>query len=123
MTSKLKLLIALPFLFASTAFADECYELYSAEQYKQALVACTKQAEQGDKYAQYNLGVTYESGLGVLQDYKQAYALYNIAASQGYKVATKNRDDIAEKMTPSQIQEAQKLSRKWKPTKNGSSNR
>ncbi len=31
--------------------------------------------------------------------------------------AAMERDEIAEKMTPAQISEAQKLAREWKPTK------
>jgi len=37
---------------------------------------------------------------------------YNIAASQGYKYATKHRDLIAGKMTPADISTAKKLARK-----------
>jgi len=35
----------------------------------------------------------------------------NIAASLGEKTASENRDMVAERMTPSQIQEAQTLAR------------
>jgi hypothetical protein len=45
---------------------------------------------------------------------------YNLAASrfppgEGRDLAVKNRDIIAEKMTPAQISEAQKLAREWSP--------
>jgi TPR repeat protein len=42
---------------------------------------------------------------------------YNLAAAQGAGVAAKNRDRMAAKMTPEQIAEAQRLARRWKPTK------
>ena len=42
-----------------------------------------KAAEQGNVDAQYNLGVKYEYGKGVAQDYKQAVAWYRKAAEQG----------------------------------------
>ena len=41
-----------------------------------------------------------------------AHMWYNIAASQGYKYATKHRDLIAGKMTPADISTAKKLARK-----------
>ena len=41
-------------------------------------------AEQGYDIAQYNLGVMYENGQGVPQDYKEAVKWYRLAAEQGY---------------------------------------
>lgn len=46
-----------------------------------------KAAEQGDAMAQFNLGVMYNTGLGVAQDYKQAVAWFRKAAEQGYAMA------------------------------------
>jgi len=40
-------------------------------------------AEQGDVSAQYNLGLLYESGLGVVQDAFEAVKWYRLAADQG----------------------------------------
>ncbi len=62
----------------------------------------------------------YEKGQGVPQDYVQAHMWYNLAASHfapgsDRDRAVKNRDIIAEKMTPAQIAEAQRLAREWKP--------
>ena len=50
---------------------------------KQAVAWYRKAAEQGNVDAQYNLGVKYEYGKGVAQDYKQAVAWYRKAAEQG----------------------------------------
>jgi TPR repeat protein len=72
-----------------------------------------KAAEQGEAYAQYNLGVMYDNGRGVPQDYVHAHKWFNLAATSGNKIATKNRNIIAKKMTPAQIAEAQKLAREW----------
>jgi len=33
---------------------------------------CRVRAEQGDASAQFNLGLMYKNGLGVLQDYKES---------------------------------------------------
>jgi len=43
-----------------------------------------KKAEQGNAFAQYNLGWMYANGQGVTQDYKQAVGWYTKAAGQGY---------------------------------------
>ncbi len=45
---------------------------------------------------------------------------FNLAAStfppgEGRDKAVMNRDDVAEKMTPAQKSEAQKLAREWRP--------
>jgi len=69
-------------------------------------------AEQGDASAQNNLGFMYVYGKGVLQDYVRAHMWFNIAASSGgSKNSSKSRDNVAKKMTPSQVEKAQKLAR------------
>jgi len=42
-----------------------------------------KKAEQGDSLAQCDLGLRYDIGLGVIQDYQQAVSLYTKSAKQG----------------------------------------
>jgi len=79
--------------------------------YKAAVKWYKLAAEQGDADAQYNLGVMYSSGKGVIQNYTLAHMWWNISASQGDKDATKNRDNLAKKMTLSQIEKAQELAR------------
>jgi TPR repeat protein len=41
-------------------------------------------AEQGDRIAQCNIGVLYEAGIGVPQDFKKAANWYRKSAEQGY---------------------------------------
>ncbi len=54
----------------------------------------------------------YAKGTGTLQDYTRAHMWMNIAASSGKsKDAPKNRDIIAKKMSPTQIETAQNLAR------------
>ena len=74
-------------------------------------------AEQGDPDAQAFLGVRHDLGNGVPQDYVQAHKWINLAASRtttekagDYRLA---RDEVAEKMTASQVAEAQRLAREW----------
>lgn len=81
-------------------------DLHSVDWYRKA-------AEQGDLLAQISLGLKYYKGEGVTQDYVMAHMWSNIAGANGKTNAGKLRDAIAEKMTPSQIEEAQKLAREW----------
>ena len=80
---------------------------------KQTVKWYRKAAEQGGALAQTLLGVMYNNGQGVPQDYVQAHKWFNIAGVSGYEVATKGRDLAASMMNPAQIAEAQKLSRGW----------
>ena len=83
------------------------------QDYKQAVKWYRKSAEQGDDSAQHNLGLMYVRGKGVTQDYVLAHMWWNIAASSGHKNATTNRDVIAKKLSPSQIEKAQDMAREW----------
>ena len=53
----------------------------------------------------------YGNGKGVSRDYIRAHMWWNIAASQGFKDATKSSDLVAKMMTPSQLEKAQDLAR------------
>ena len=68
-------------------------------------------AEQGNTSAQGNLGAMYAFGKGVIKDYVYAHMWGNIAASNGNETGTKLRDFVEKKMTPSQLETAQKLAR------------
>ena len=72
-----------------------------------------KAAAQGDAYAQFSLGALYLSGEGVPKDYVRAYKWLNLAASHSTSDAQKDaeniRDELARRMTPAQITEAQGL--------------
>ncbi len=61
----------------------------------------------------FNLGSSYEEGLGVVRDYVQAHIWFDIASRLRIKNAAKKRDVIAKNTTPAQITEAQKLAQKW----------
>jgi TPR repeat protein len=78
------------------------------QDYKTAVKWYTLAAEQGDAYAQFYLGLMYDEGKGVAQDYLKAHMWFNIVAIDGNSEdAASNRDDLAEKMTPAQIEKAQ----------------
>lgn len=88
------------------------------QDYAEAVLWYRRAADQGYLPAQVLLGDTYATGRGVKQDYVQAHMWYNLAAAQGDRLAVQVRDDLAKRMTPDQIAEAQKLAREWKPTRN-----
>jgi len=81
------------------------------QDYKTAVKWYTSAAEQGLAEAQFNLGVMYDNGQGVLQDNVHVHMWYNISAYNGDIKASENRDLIAKRMTPSQIEKAQTLAR------------
>ena len=84
---------------------------YKSGDYATALREWTPLAKQGNARAQYNLGVMYANGDGVIQDNVYAHMWWNIAASSGYKDAVKPRDIVKKEMTPADISAAQKFAR------------
>ena len=73
-------------------------------------------AGRGHAEAQHALGLMYcYHAAGLPQDNVLAYMLWTLAASGGNANATQHRADIAKRMTQEQIEEAQALSRAWKP--------
>ncbi len=72
-------------------------------------------ADPGQAEAQSNLGVMYSKGQGVPQDYVQAHMWVSLAAAQSKESYRKSRDILAERMTPAQLAEAQRLAREWTP--------
>ena len=64
--------------------------------YASAVRWYTFAADEGNAAAQYNLGVIYENGSGVAQQYKTAVQWYTLAADQGYVEAQYNLGVIYE---------------------------
>jgi TPR repeat protein len=69
-------------------------------------------AEQGHDPTQAMLGVIYEHSE---REYVQAHMWYSLAAARGNERAAKDRDLLAEKMSPDQIAESQRSVAEWKP--------
>jgi TPR repeat protein len=83
---------------------------------KLAVTWFRKAAEQGHPDAQHALGLMYRYHVaGMPQDMVIAYMLWNLAAANGNRSATEQRAIIARQMTQEQVEEAQSLSRSWKP--------
>ena len=74
-----------------------------------------RSAAQGNAQGQFFLGFSYKDGEGVPKDHVLACKWFNLAAAQGQRRAAEVRDELATFMTPSQISEAQKLAREFKP--------
>ena len=85
---------------------------------RMALFWFNQAAEQKDALAFAKLGLMYVQGRGALQDFVQAHMWYNLSAAHGETRSAEARDALAQRMTPAQIAEAQRLAREWKPTKN-----
>lgn len=83
------------------------------QDYRKAASWQRKAANQGHPDAQFILGVMYELGQGVPQDFVLAYKWFLLAASQGAKGAMESRSSLAAKLSPTQIQEGQRLAREW----------
>ena len=68
-------------------------------------------AEQRDALAQVKMSASYVLRRGFLKDYVYAHMWGNIAASNGNEGGSKLRDVVAERMTPADISNAQRLAR------------
>ncbi len=86
----------------------------SCGDYETALKEFRPLAERGKAVAQWSLGIMYERGRGVPQDYVQAYRWYTLAASQGIDLAGKFKDHLKKSMSLNELAEAQRLAREWK---------
>ena len=89
---------------------------YESGDYVTALRLFRPLANQGDARAQFSLGVIYNNGRGVAQDYVRAYMWLSLAAARGDQTAAEYLDIVARDLTLAQIAKARKLAREWKPT-------
>jgi len=67
-------------------------------------------AKQGNAFAQSNLGTMFLISSDSI-DFVKAYMWYAIGASNNSEIARKNRDRLAEEMTPADISKAQAMAR------------
>jgi TPR repeat protein len=83
--------------------------------YEQALRWFRLAANKGNAFALTKLCLMYARGKGVPQDFVQAHMWCDLATANGDKMGASLRENLADKMTPAQIAEAQQLAREWKP--------
>jgi len=85
---------------------------YSMKDYATAFRELKPLAEQGNPTAQYYVGAMYAFGNGVHKDYVFAHMWANIALANGNQTGTRLINFVEKKMTPSEIETAQDLTRK-----------
>lgn len=96
------------------------------QDYEEAVRWFEQAAQSGDPDAQFNLGLMYANGTGVAQDHLQAHVWFSLAAN-GYargeqrhwairdpRLAARNRDWAAAKLSSDQIAEARQQISAWK---------
>ena len=104
-------ILPLPFT-ANMARADDLDDALAAlnnGDYATAFKLLKPLAEQGNADAQFNLGVMYQNGEGVLQDDKKAHMWFNIALANGSRKADEFIEIITRRMTPADISKAQDM--------------
>lgn len=85
-----------------------------SQDYRQALLWLHLAAEQDNTTAQFYLGGLYFSSTVLPRDYAQAYKWFSLAG-RGDPSRSKTLEVLAEKMTPTQMMEAQSQIRNWNP--------
>ncbi len=82
-------------------------QAFDAGNVNEAVTQWQAAANAGDRRAMLELGRLYATGLGVMQDYVEAHKWLNLAASRGEAAALAERNALAAKMTPAQLESAQ----------------
>jgi localization factor PodJL len=72
-------------------------------------------AEHGVRDSQYNLAVLLGRGLGAPTDLAQSYLWFAVAASQGDDDAARKRDEVAQRLSPTDLAAAKAEAAAWKP--------
>ena len=90
---------------------DEAVAAYDRGDYATAVQGFLVHAEQGDAAAQFNLGVMYAAGVGVLKDSVLAHMWSNTAGVNGNASARKLRDSLERDMTRAEVSRATELAR------------
>jgi TPR repeat protein len=83
---------------------------YVAQDDVEAVRWYRRAAAQGHVLAQRHLGFSYRFGWGVPQDYLIAHMWFNLAGQY------EERDMVAVRLTPAQIEQAEKMARNWQPS-------
>jgi hypothetical protein len=81
------------------------------QDYAKSVRYYTLAANQGDAVSQYNLGLMYAKGEGILQNMTIAHALLNLSVAGGDEEAVDSRSFVANKLSNAQMNQAQALAR------------
>jgi len=88
----------------------------AAKSGSESFAACRKAAEEGNEFAQYRLAQMYRDGEGAPQDKLSAYMWLQVAESTrdlAAKAIREARSELARKMKPEHIAEAQRRAADW----------
>ena len=104
-------------VFITTAQAD--YEAgqraWDAGERSEAIAEWRRSVADGDARSMLALGQAYAQGIGVVQDYVQAYKWFNLAASRGEGAAVAARDALTARMSLQEQAEARRQALEWQP--------
>jgi uncharacterized protein len=78
------------------------------QDYSEAMKWFRLAADQGNAEAQFSLGLMYANSQGMPQDNVSAHMWFNLAAATGDTDSATKRDDVAAKMSPVDVAEAQR---------------
>ncbi|MBF0612184.1 MAG: sel1 repeat family protein, partial [Magnetococcales bacterium] len=67
------------------------------------------EANKGNRFARFNLGVMYLEGVGVEENPVQAYVWFQLAARQGDSLAAQSATIVLKRMTPAQVVESRNI--------------
>jgi TPR repeat protein len=103
------------FLIAATGVFAQDYEkaneAYQAGDCVTAMNEWRLLAAQNNPLAQRNLGYMYDDGDCVPQDYVSAHMWFNLAGGNGHEFSREKRNNVAKRMSSSDIAEAQRRAR------------
>jgi TPR repeat protein len=88
--------ITLTLLFGTSAFADfaKGWDAYNSGDYETALKEFKPLAEQGHGEAQFNLGLMYNNGQGVILDHVTAFKWFKLAAEHNKAVKQEGAESV-----------------------------
>jgi localization factor PodJL len=72
-------------------------------------------AEYGIRDSQYNLAILLARGLGTAQNLPQSYVWFSVAANQGDEDAGRKRDEVAGRLSASELKAVKAMLDEWKP--------
>ncbi|MCB8822748.1 tetratricopeptide repeat protein [Microvirga rosea] len=83
--------------------------------YPSALQWYTEAAEAGVRDSQFNVGVLYARGVGTRKDSLKAFHWFALAALQGDMEAVKKRDELAQRLSATDLAAARATVESWRP--------
>jgi localization factor PodJL len=83
--------------------------------YGTAVTWFKKAADRNVRDSQFNLAILLARGLGTSRDFKASYVWFALAARDGDADSAKKRDEIATRLTSTELADAKAAVANWKP--------